>query len=418
MRIKLKNKILKYLIFISFGGIILTAVTPYKIIAVPVLLIVTAAAAKIVSDKLVSPFNDFEAGNFYSLYDELAPLLRTISTQRERIASQYDDLIKRSDTTNMIMDSMQEGIVLLNGNGIILAANKSILKIFNLDNIIKDKNILELFRDMELITHTRTALNGEKSELYYNNSGRVYQILFNPIATGGAIILFLDITERAKSEKIRKEFTANVSHELKTPLTNISGYAEMIMEDLTTKEEDIKYFAGKIKDESARLITLVKDIIMLSELDEKALRTLEQVDLIDLINEVRESFGFTISVTAEDATVKGNRSMLYEMFFNLIDNAVKYNVPNGRVDIKIFNAENNFVNIIISDTGIGIPKEAQARLFERFYRVDKSRSKKTGGTGLGLSIVKHIVLVHGGTVEITSKENVGTTVNVRLPKFQ
>ena len=380
----------------------------------PLILIVTAVIAGIAANRIIAPFNDFEAGNFYSLYDELSPLLRTISSQRERIASQYGDLVKRSDTTNMIMDSMQEGVVLLNNSGIILAANKSVLKIFNLDNIVKGKNILELFRDVELINHTRTALNGNRSELNYSNAGGVYQILFNPVATGGAIILFLDITDRAESEKIRKEFTANVSHELKTPLTNISGYAEMITAGLT-KEEDIKYFAGKIKDESARLITLVKDIIMLSELDEFSIAMEEQVDLVSLVNDIRESFHIPISVTAEEVSVRGNRSMLYEMLFNLIDNAVKYNIAGGRVDIKIFNADDNFVNIIIADTGIGIPKEAQARLFERFYRVDKSRSKKTGGTGLGLSIVKHIVLAHGGIVEITSKENVGTTVSVRLP---
>jgi two-component system phosphate regulon sensor histidine kinase PhoR len=236
----------------------------------------------------------------------------------------------------------------------------------------------------------------------------------------GAILLFVDVTEQARAERMRREFSANVSHELKTPLTSIAGYAELLVNGVA-KEEDKTAFIGKIKVESDRLARLVEDIMLLSGLDEgQSAADVESVQLVAIAREVRETLarkseenGVTIHITAEDSTVKANESHMRELLFNLMDNAVKYNKPGGTVEVRIFEQDGHTI-LTVSDTGIGIPKAEQSRIFERFYRVDKSRSKKLGGTGLGLSIVKHIARIYGATIEVESGETGGTTILIKF----
>jgi two-component system phosphate regulon sensor histidine kinase PhoR len=251
--------------------------------------------------------------------------------------------------------------------------------------------------------------------------GRTYHVFISPVAVGGAIILLLDITEKTMGEKLRREFSANVSHELKTPLTSIYGYAEMLYNGMIGKEDEHKLL-GKIKDEAGRMNTLIQDIILVSRLDEGGgADAFEDVGLRAAADEAAEALslnaqenGIDVRVSGDDLHMHADRSMIYELFYNLIDNAIKYNMPGGKVDVDIRRKDDG-IEITVADTGIGIPKEAQSRVFERFYRVDKSRSKKKGGTGLGLAIVKHIVRLHDGRVSLESGEGAGTTVRVDFP---
>ena len=265
----------------------------------------------------------------------------------------------------------------------------------------------------------RSALSGVRGEMNLAHSDKTYRVYFSPVTDSGAIILFLDITEKSMSEKLRREFSANVSHELKTPLTTIYGNVEML-ENGMVKEADTAQFYEKIKDEAARLIALIEDIIMLSQLDENNSDvTTENVDLAFVATEVSQSLepkarnqGVDVTVTG-NGVLSGNRSQMTELFYNLIDNAIKYNKSGGSVKVDITETLDG-VKIAVSDTGIGIPQEAQSRVFERFYRVDKSRSKKTGGTGLGLAIVKHIVMAYDGTIELQSSMDKGTIITISL----
>jgi len=393
---------------------------PVVLLVIIVMIVLGYFLASSLTKRIVKPINnvDIENNNFIP-YDELAPFLRTISKQREHIAFQLADLKNRSDTITSIMDSMSEGIVLLDKKGIILSVNKSAAELFDIRNSADGKNILEILRDVELTKHMHLALNGTRSEISFLQRERLYRVYFSPVTNSGAIILFLDITEKSLSEKLRREFSANVSHELKTPLTTIYGNAEMLGSGMV-KEEDKVQFYEKIKDEAARLIVLIEDIIMLSQLDEEnAEVTKENVDLYTTAKETAESLAYKAKEQNIEVVVSGegilyaNPSQMSELFYNLIDNAIKYNKPSGKVDLKIDMFE-KVVRITVSDTGIGIPKEAQIRVFERFFRVDKSRSKKTGGTGLGLAIVKHIVLAYGGKIELKSEINEGTVIIVTL----
>ena len=398
-----------------FGGAL-------PVVFVVVLIIVVAAyfLAGRLTRRVVDPINNVSfAEKLTSPYDELAPFVRTISEQREQITNQMSDLQSRSDTIDAIMDSMREGIVLVDQQGKVLSVNKSASSIFSLESPVSGKNILEIFRDVELSEYMREALSGKRGEMNLSHDRKTYRVYFSPVSGSGAIILFLDITEKSMAEKLRREFSANVSHELKTPLTTIYGNTEML-ESGIVKESDKTQFYGKIKAEAARLITLIEDIMMLSQLDEEnGDIVFEPVDLMAVAGEVVES----LEQKAVDQNVRievsgagvltANRSQMTELFYNLIDNAIKYNKPDGVVNVDIDSIAGK-VKIKVSDTGIGIPKEARDRVFERFYRVDRSRSKKTGGTGLGLAIVKHIAMIYEGSVELFSKEDEGTTITVCL----
>lgn len=368
--------------------------------------------------RIVNPINDvnFETESLTS-YDELAPFVQTILQQKNRIARQIADLQNRSDTITAIMENMSEGVILLNRQGIVLSVNKSAAEIFSIYDSADGKNILEILRNAELHDHMKSALSGTRSEMNFLRDERIFRVYFSPVTERGAIILFLDITEKALAESLRREFSANVSHELKTPLTTIYGNIEMIESGMVL-ENDKPQFYGRIKDEAARLITLIEDIIMLSQLDENSDAVFqENVDLVRVASEEIEILAMkakeqNIAITISGAgSLYANRSHIGELFSNLISNAIKYNKPDGTVAIEISSIE-NLIKIIVKDTGIGIPKEEQNRVFERFYRVDKSRSKKTGGTGLGLAIVKHIVMTYGGKIELTSVVDEGTSIVV------
>jgi len=399
--------------------------------AIPIVLMVVAAMLLIgyflaggLTKRIVSPINKVNLeGKLMAPYDELAPFVQTISQQRERISQQIADLHNRSDTIAAIMDSMSEGVILVDKRGRVLSINQSAADIFAIHGAAEGKNILEILRDVELNEAMRSALSGVRGEINLAHGERTYRVYFSPVTDNGAIILFLDITEKSMAEKLRREFSANVSHELKTPLTTIYGNVEML-ESGMVKDADTTRFYGKIKDEAARLIALVEDIIMLSQLDENSSEIVaEEVDLAIVAAEVIRS----LTPNAENQDVKvmaagagvlsANRSQMTELFYNLIDNAIKYNIPGGFVNVAIVRVKNG-AEITVTDTGIGIPQESQSRVFERFYRADKSRSKKTGGTGLGLAIVKHIVLAYGGTIELQSRMGKGTSIVITLHNMQ
>lgn len=396
-------------------------VLPAVICIIFIILVAGYLLAGNLTKRIVAPINNFDIKRLNTEstppYDELVPFIRTIEQQRERIAAQFSDLQSRTDTISVIMDNMSEGIILINRQGLILSVNKSAAALFETDTPMDGKNILELIRDLELLEQVRAALSGKRSELSIRRSGKSYRVFFSPVTDRGALILFLDITEKMAAEQMRREFSANVSHELKTPLTSIYGHAEMLYNGIV-KESDHHGFFGKIKDEAARLITLIEDIILISELDENTGgETFEEVSLSAIAAEAAEALSLkasehkvTVGISG-DAAMSAGRSMIYEMFYNLIDNAIKYNKSGGTVKVNVSQMRDT-IEIAIADTGIGIPEDAQSRVFERFYRVDKSRSKKTGGTGLGLAIVKHIVLLHKGKLGLKSSEDQGTVVTI------
>lgn len=396
---------------------VFVGVLPVVACVVLVMVIAGYLLAGRLTKRIVAPINNVSLeSELTAPYDELVPFVRTIAEQREHIARQLEDLQNRSDTISAIMDNMNEGIILTDEQGVILSANKSVLRIFEKTSPMEGKNILEFLRDVKFSGHVRGVLAGKPGEMGMERAGRAYRVYFSHVSRGGAMILFLDITEKAKSEKLRREFSANVSHELKTPLTSIYGNAEILYNGMV-KEGDRQAFYGQIKDEAGRLITLIEDILTLSRLDEGGGEELrEDVELAAVAAESAEALShkaaenkISVRVSGSGIRMKASRSLMYEMFYNLIDNAIKYNKPDGTVNVDIARAEGR-ISITVSDTGIGIPPESRSRVFERFYRVDKSRSKKTGGTGLGLAIVKHIVMVHGGKIELQSGQDKGTAV--------
>ena len=377
------------------------------------------------AERLAAPINeaDFEE-SFIPPYDEIVPFARAVAARRASADARIGELKARSKSIKAVMENMNEGAVLLDGRGTILSANKRALKIFEMENIeMRGRNIIELLRDAELLEAARSALSGTRAETDAERGGRFYRAYFSPAAGAGAILLFLDITERIKSENLRKEFSANVSHELKTPLTSVLGCAELLLTG-GVEENDKQAFYRKIKSETERLIALIEDIMALSKLDEGKKSEFAKINLTAAATEAAEALsvksaemGVNVEVSGEDFFIRGNYSMAVELFYNLIDNAIKYNKPGGAATVSISN-ENGRVAARVADTGIGIPKESQERIFERFYRVDKSRSKKTGGTGLGLAIAKHIAIIHNAEVGVESREGAGTTVTVFFPSLE
>lgn len=407
----------------SISGVfeIFAATLPLIITWVLILLAINLWLSARLTKNIVAPINeiDLDKPDLHA-YDELTAFIRTILHQRALIEDQLRGLEKRAGTIQSIIDHMQEGFLMLNGAGLVAAANRSALRVFGAEGDCTGRDILEITRDMAFLEKVKQALAGRSSEILLEQE-RVYRVFLNPVEDNGIIILFVDVTDSQRAEQMRRGFTANVSHELKTPLTSISGYAEMMLTGLVNPE-DTRYFAGKMKEEASRMIALVDDILFLSRLDEtEHRRVYDTFDLYALAAEAletkqvaAEARQVTLSLTGGPCEVEASRLLLYEMLVNLIDNGIKYNVPQGRVEVSIAQEEGKTC-LRVSDTGIGIPEEHLPRVFERFYRVDPSRSKKTGGTGLGLSIVKHIAQYHEGTVDIKSKLSEGTEVNVRWP---
>lgn len=397
-----------------------------------VVLVVAAALSLLLASRLsrriVKPLNalDLDEPLSNDTYEELSPLLTQIEHQHREIDKQKSALEHRQDEFNAVTDSMNEGLVLLNDKDLVLSINKSAARLFNTDSSCVGSNIMTVYRSLALYELLEKAQKGESAEKVLPLAGGKYQLNASPVVSDGAVagvaLLLFDVTEKLDAEQMRREFTANVSHELKTPLHSISGCAEMIKNGMV-KEEDVPQFATQIYTEARNLIALVEDIIRLSRIDEGAADfPKEPVDLLSLVLETEAQLAIpaakktvAISVTGTHARIVGIKPILRELIYNLCDNAVKYNNPEGRVDISVTEEEDKVV-LRVQDTGIGIPLEHQGRVFERFYRVDKSHSRESGGTGLGLSIVKHAARLHDAAIELMSEPGRGTTITVGFPK--
>ena len=400
----------------------------------PILLLLVLAVALILSGVLASrlarritePLNrlDLEHPLENDTYEELAPLLRRMEHQRRQIDRQMDELRRRSEEFEQITGSMSEGLVLLDEAGVILSINPAARRLLDAAENCVGQDLLTVDRDVALSDALRQAAEQGHSEFRGQRNGREYQFDVTRIQsegrTAGTVLLVFDVTERAFAERNRREFTANVSHELKTPLQGIIGSAELLENGLV-KQEDVPRFIGHIRSEAQRLVTLIGDIIRLSQLDEGEPMPAEPVELLALAREAAESLqsaaaarNVTITVEGEPVELTGVRRLLYEIVFNLCDNAIKYNTDGGRVQVTV-TKENETAAVTVRDTGIGIPPDQQDRVFERFYRVDKSHSKASGGTGLGLSIVKHAVQYHHGAIHLQSEVGKGTEIRVTFP---
>lgn len=356
-------------------------------------------------------------------YDELAPFLTRIAKQKRQLSKNLKKLRGKQEELTIITNNMNEGLVLLNGQQNVLFINESAAKIFGFSaKEVIGRNILTVDRAQEVQDLLqKVASNGNGEELY-EKEGHYYQLSGSSVNGSGSVILIYDVTEKMTAEKLRREFSANVSHELKTPLQSILGYAE-IMKNGLVKDEDKQRFLERIHAEAGNMIELIQNIMELSRLDEnKTLDEFEDVDLLKLAQSVTlrlkhkaQTKGVTLNVSGSSACVCGVQSILSEVLYNLVDNSIKYNKDNGKVDVKVQDGSEE-VTVSVSDTGIGIGAADRERVFERFYRADKSHSKEIGGTGLGLSIVKHGVLFHKGRVELESEPGVGTTITFVLPK--
>ncbi len=378
------------------------------------------------SRKIVRPIHniDIENPDIHADYAELSPLLQRINRQNKLIQRQMNDLRSRQKEFLTITENMSEGLILIDNKTEVLSYNSSAKAQLDAGDITYGKSVLEISSDKEFAGAVHSALAGERSAPVLESGGRIYQLFANPVAVGGtvsgAVLLILDVTEREQRDAMRREFTSNVSHELKTPLTSIYGISEIMMNGIV-KPQDMEGFAKNIHDESGRLITLIEDILRLSQLDEGTQESQqEDTDLYSIAQEVvgrllrvAEKCGVVLTISGESAPMRGIPSILSEMVYNLCDNGIKYNKAGGMVQVDVSHRDGHVV-LTVQDTGIGIPPEHQDRVFERFYRVDKSHSKAIGGTGLGLSIVKHGAAYHGAQVSLFSKEGEGTTVQIRF----
>lgn len=356
-------------------------------------------------------------------YDELAPFLTRIAKQKRQLSKNLKKLRGKQEELTIITNNMNEGLVLLNGQQNVLFINESAAKIFGFSaKEVIGRNILTVDRAQEVQDLLQKVSQAGKGEGLYEKDGHFYQLSGSSVNGSGSVILIYDVTEKMTAEKLRREFSANVSHELKTPLQSILGYAE-IMKNGLVKDEDKQRFLERIHAEAGNMIELIQNIMELSRLDEnKTLDEFEDVDLHKLAQSVTlrlkhkaQTKGVTLNVSGSSACVCGVQSILSEVLYNLVDNSIKYNKDNGKVDVKVQDGSEE-VTVSVSDTGIGIGAADRERVFERFYRADKSHSKEIGGTGLGLSIVKHGVLFHKGRVELESEPGVGTTITFVLPK--
>ena len=412
----------------TIGVLMLGILQPILIVLIAAL-VLSGMLAKRLSKRIVEPLNslDLEHPLDNDSYEELSPLLNRINRQHNQITAQMQELKKRTDQFAQITASMNEGLVLLDNRGCILSINPAAIEIFGAEPSCVGQDFLSVDRSHDMSVAIQAALKDGHSEIHASRKGLIYQFDISRIAadgeTAGVVILAFDITEKETAEQNRREFTANVSHELKTPLQGIIGSAELI-ENGMVKPEDMSRFVGHIRLEAQRLVTLIGDIIRLSQLDEGGDMPRENIDLLSVASAVADDLllsadgqGISIAVEGSPANVYGVKRLLYEIVYNLCDNAIKYNRQGGSVKISTV-SEGGFSSVTVSDTGIGIAPEYQNRIFERFFRVDKSHSKSSGGTGLGLSIVKHAVQYHHGKIELTSAPGKGTSITVSFPAIQ
>ena len=421
------GSVLRISISRATAGVLLIGMVQPILIVVIVALILSAVLARRLSRRIVRPLNelDLEHPLENNAYEELSPLLGRINHQHRQIDEQMRELEQQRTEFSQITGSMREGLVLLDEKERVLSINPAACRLFDADERCVGQDFLTLDRSHDIRLAIADAMAQGHGEARAERGGRVWQFDVSRILSGtaavGAVLLAFDITERETAEQNRREFTANVSHELKTPLQGIIGSAELL-ENGMVQPDDVPRFVGHIRKEAQRLVTLIGDIIRLSQLDEGDVMPRETVDLLTLSQEAADDLmaaaeqkNVTISVTGESTCVSGVRRLLYEVVYNLCDNGVKYNVEGGSVLVRVGTEDGKAV-VSVTDTGIGIAPEHQERIFERFYRVDKSHSKASGGTGLGLSIVKHAVQYHHGTVELQSEEGKGTTIRILLPK--
>lgn len=408
--------------------ILLFGIAQPIVVVIGIALILSFVLASRLSKKIVRPLNELnlEEPQSNTVYNELQPLLDRIISQQKQLQLQSAELCRKKDEFDAATKNMNEGLILLNEQGMILSINRTASRILSISSYCIGRDILMLNNSFEIQELLRKAKSGEHAGTQVKLGDLEYQLMASPVIsdneiTGIAILIF-DVSEKEKSEKMRREFTANVSHELKTPLHSISGYAELLKNGLV-KPDDIESFSGRIYSEAKRMIALVDDIINLSRLDEGVDDMKhEDVDMyviaentIRILQSKADNAKVTFTLNGEHTTLSGIPQLLNAIVFNLCDNAIKYNRENGSVSVEIRNEENNTV-LSVSDTGIGIPQEHHERIFERFYRVDKSHSKEIGGTGLGLSIVKHAARIHNAEITLQSVVNGGTTVTVIFPK--
>ena len=409
---------------------LLMAMAPPIVLILIVTLIFAAALSSRLTKRLVRPILelDLERPEDSEVYDELSPLLTRIRRQNDTIRAQMDQLRQQKQEFTALTENMSEGFLLLDAKGRVLSYNTGALRLLGAAAPAEEASVLTLDRSDVFQQLVEQVLDGRRSQVRMERAGRILQLLGDPVLrdgeTAGAVLVLLDVTEREQAEQMRREFTANVSHELKTPLTSISGMAE-IMKDGLVKQEDVRGFAADIYQESQRLIRLVEDILHLSRLDEGGGGLERQeIDLLNLARTVEDRLQSTakqhqveLELTGDHAAIQGLPSVVEEMVYNLCDNAIKYNRPGGKASVQVEDGA-DAVTVTVSDTGIGIPPEDRERVFERFYRVDKSHSKAIGGTGLGLSIVKHGAALHNAQLELDSAPGKGTTVRLRFPKEQ
>lgn len=434
----LAEKTVYYAMKMDDGNILRVSTTQYTVAAIimsliqPILIVFVVAVvlsfvlSQKISKSIIKPINELDLDNPSNNepYDELAPLLQKISRQKKTIEKQIKEAEHKQEEFRLITENMKEGFIVVDTKMNLLTYNRSALKLLGIEKEKPEDILTE--PDDNLFYVMNKALKGEreKSDLTLGNNN--YSLIANPVFENdkviGAVVLIIDVTESVKREQLRREFTSNVSHELKTPLTSISGFAE-IMKNGGTPDAVVTDFSTSIYDEAQRLISLVNDIIKISELDEKNVQTVsEEVDLYelsaDIINRLKpvaDKRNISFNLIGESTIVSGTAKILDEMIYNLCDNAIKYNVDNGTVDV-ILSESNHHIKLTVRDTGIGIPQAEQERIFERFYRVDKSHSKEIGGTGLGLSIVKHAAIYHNAEIKIKSELDKGTSITVMFNK--
>lgn len=410
---------------VTIVSLLLGMLQPLLVIAFLAILL-SVFLAKRASRNLVKPLNNLDLNDPLSndVYEELSPLLRHMAQQNKQIALQMDELSRSQNEFNAITSNMSEGLIVLNKDGVVVSLNTAARKIFEAEEDSIGKDFLTIDRTPEISRAIKETLSGKKQELEYEKSGRNYDLCINQIVEKdeviGVLLLAIDNTEKIQAEQNRREFTANVSHELKTPLQSIIGSADLIESGLV-KPEDMPRFIGHIKTDAARLVSLVSDIIRLSQLDENTEMNWENVDALsvakealEMVGPIAESRNISLTIKGEPAPLTSVHKLLYDIIYNLSDNAVKYNKEGGFVKVNVKTAGDK-VQVAVSDNGVGIAPADQSRVFERFYRVDKSHSRESGGTGLGLSIVKHAVAYLKGSISLESTLGKGTTITVSFP---
>ena len=404
----------------SVLALLLEVLFPLVLIYV-IAIAVSLMLARRMANRIVNPLNDLDLDNPLSCntYDEISPLLHRIEKQNKQISAQVAQLKEKTDQFEQTTSSMSEGLVLLDSEGKILSINPAAARLFETSKACVGLDFLVVDRSQAMSGGVKQALAKQHCDFHITKHGSEYQIGISPIVSGnrllGAVVLAFDVTEQVNAQRNRQEFTANVSHELKTPLQSILNSAQLLQSGLV-KPEDVQKFTGYICSEAERLLQLINDIIRLSQLDESGEFPQESVNLYAVTSQVlqtllpaADSRNITVELLGEHTVITGVRQLAYELIYNLCDNAIRYNEDGGKVTVTVGKD-----SVTVKDTGIGIPKEHQARIFERFYRVDKSHSRETGGTGLGLSIVKHAAQQLGAIIELESEPNIGTTVIVKF----